>query len=79
MRCHSAFSILTTRVAWLPPVFAAVLLGFQHTFWEDATAASIEMFDLLLFCILSALPAGDSESRKTTHGWFGLRWFTVPQ
>jgi tetratricopeptide (TPR) repeat protein len=52
VRCHSAFSILTSRTAWLPPVFAAVLLGLQLTFWEDATAASIEMFDLLLFAYL---------------------------
>ncbi len=52
VRCHSAFSILTSRFAWLPLVFAAVLLGLQLTFWEDATAASIETFDLLLFAYL---------------------------
>ncbi len=49
VRCHTAFSLYTGRAAWLPPVFAALLLGLQLTFWEDATAASTEIFDLLLF------------------------------
>ncbi len=57
LRVQNAFSLLTTRTAWLPPVLAAVVCGLQLTFWEHATtassspplSASIEMFDLLLF------------------------------
>lgn len=41
--------LLTLRSAWVPPVFAAVALGLQLTFWENATALSGEMLDLLLF------------------------------
>jgi tetratricopeptide (TPR) repeat protein len=46
----SAF--LTIGTAWLPPVFAALVLGLQLTFWENATSATAggsEMLDLLLF------------------------------
>ena len=59
----SPFSLLSIRSAWLPPVLAALVLGLQLTFWEDATSASgqasdlaavpfanhCEMLDLLLF------------------------------
>jgi tetratricopeptide (TPR) repeat protein len=38
-----------TFSAWLPPVLAALALGLQLTFWEHATVASREIFDLLLF------------------------------
>lgn len=34
---------------WVPVVLAAVALGLQLTFWENATAASGEMLELLLF------------------------------
>src|SRR5438445_12379285 len=48
-REHSEFSLLTIRAAWMPPVFAALVCGLQMTFWEHATNATGEMFDLLLF------------------------------
>ena len=41
--------LLSLPSAWVPPVFAAVALGLQLTFWENATAASGVMLQLLLF------------------------------
>lgn len=57
MRDHADFPLLHIRLAWVPPVFAAVLLGLQLTFWEEATAQTGEMLDLLVFanCILCLL------------------------
>lgn len=49
---HSPFGLLSISTAWLPPLFAALILGLQLTFWENATSASgagFEMLDLLLF------------------------------
>jgi tetratricopeptide (TPR) repeat protein len=48
-------ALLTIGTAWLPPLFAALILGLQLTFWENATAASAggsEMLDLLLFAYI---------------------------
>src|SRR5882724_7367307 len=45
-------ALLTIGAAWLPPLFAALVLGLQLTFWENATSASAggsEMLELLLF------------------------------
>ncbi len=42
-------SLLSVPAAWLPPITAAAVCGLQLTFWENATAASIEIFNLLLF------------------------------
>jgi tetratricopeptide (TPR) repeat protein len=49
--------LLSGPSAWVPPLLAAVVLGLQLTFWENATAGSGEMVELLLFagviwCIL---------------------------
>jgi len=49
MREKSALSVLSIRMAWVPPVLAALVCGLQLTFWEHATAASGEMLDLLMF------------------------------
>jgi len=48
-RERSEFALLSIPTAWLPPVLAALGCGLQLTFWEHATAASSDMFDLLLF------------------------------
>lgn len=48
-RERSDFSFLSLPLAWLPPVAAAGLLGFQLTFWEHATAMTGEMLQLTLF------------------------------
>lgn len=41
--------LLMVRWAWVPVVFGVLVCGLEQTFWEHATAASEEMFDLLLF------------------------------
>jgi tetratricopeptide (TPR) repeat protein len=46
---HSAFSMLSIPAAWVPPVLAALVCGLQLSFWENATVASAETFDLLVF------------------------------
>jgi tetratricopeptide (TPR) repeat protein len=48
-REHSEFSLLSIRTAWLPPVLAVIVCGLQLTFWEQATSASVEMLNLLVF------------------------------
>ena len=49
IREGSPFSLLSVRAAWLAPVIAAAVCGLQLSFWENATVASMEMFNLLLF------------------------------
>ena len=46
---RSDYSFLTIGIAWLPPVFAALVCGLQMTFWENAVISSGEALDLLLF------------------------------
>jgi tetratricopeptide (TPR) repeat protein len=43
--------ILSGPLAWLPPAFAALVCGWQLSFWEHATAASGEMLSLLCFAV----------------------------
>jgi tetratricopeptide (TPR) repeat protein len=45
----SPFSTLSIPAAWVPPVLAVLVCGLQFSFWENATAASADMFDLLIF------------------------------
>jgi len=49
MREQSELSLLSIRLAWLPPLFAALVCGLQLTFWEHAVVITGEMFNLLLF------------------------------
>jgi len=49
IREGSHFSLLSVRSAWLPVVLAVAVCGLQLTFWENATAGSLEMLNLLLF------------------------------
>lgn len=49
IRERSASAILSIRTNWIPPVVAALVCGLQLTFWENATVASSEMLDLVLF------------------------------
>jgi tetratricopeptide (TPR) repeat protein len=46
------FALLTVPGAWIPPILSAAVCGLQLTFWEHATAASYEMFDLLIFAFV---------------------------
>jgi tetratricopeptide (TPR) repeat protein len=48
VREKSPFSLLSTRAAWLPPLLAVLACGLQLTFWENATAASSDILDLLV-------------------------------
>lgn len=43
------FYQLSGPLAWLPPLFAALVFGLQLTFWEHGTNGTPEMVDLLLF------------------------------
>src|ERR1019366_725 len=42
-------ALLWVPSGWVPVVLSAVALGLQLTYWENATAASGEMLELLLF------------------------------
>ena len=48
-RFTDEFSFLAGPLKWAPPIVAVLALAFQMTFWENATAASAEIFDLLVF------------------------------
>jgi Flp pilus assembly protein TadD len=52
-REHSPFSLLSIRAAWIPPALAAAVCGLQLAFWENATAASGDIFELLLFAYVA--------------------------
>ena len=43
------YSLLSIKLAWVPPVFAAIVCGAQMTFWENAIIGTGEMIDLLVF------------------------------
>jgi tetratricopeptide (TPR) repeat protein len=43
---------LAIRAAWLAPAVAVLVCGLQLTFWENAIAATGEMFNLVLFAWL---------------------------
>ena len=49
--------LLTGSLAWVPPVLAVAVCALQLSFWEHATAASMEILDLLVFayCLRSLL------------------------
>ncbi len=49
IRERSATGLLSISKAWLPPVLAVMACGLQLSFWENATAGSSEMLDLLIF------------------------------
>lgn len=44
--------LLSTPWAWVPPLFAVAICGLQMTFWENATAGTREMLDLLIFAYI---------------------------
>lgn len=91
LREHDEFSLLSIRKAWLPPVLAVLVCGLQLTFWENATAASGDIFDLLLFayvvrCLLEfRLQASDSWLLRAcfvygaamTNNWAMIAFFPV--
>jgi predicted Zn-dependent protease len=51
-REQGEFGLLSARMAFLPALFAALILAGQITFWQNAVAASNEMLDLLIFALV---------------------------
>ena len=49
LRKEKPLSILSLPAAWIPPVFAAAVCGFQLSFWENATSATGAIVNLLVF------------------------------
>ena len=58
------FALLSIRTAFLPPLFAVLMLGLQLTFWQHAVSATGEMLDLLVFAFLILLRAAVSHFPK---------------
>lgn len=58
---------LTFPLAWLPPVFAVLVCAFQWSFWEHATNATVEMFDLLLFAFVIRCLLEYRTNEQETH------------
>lgn len=52
-RLQGGGSLLNLRFAWAPPILAAAVLGVQLSFWEHATSASGEMFNLMLLAYVA--------------------------
>ncbi len=52
LREGGEFALLSVRAAFLPAVFAVLLLASQLTFWQNAVAGTGEMIDLLVFAFL---------------------------
>ncbi|HMJ89008.1 MAG TPA: tetratricopeptide repeat protein, partial [Candidatus Acidoferrum sp.] len=48
LREKSEGGLLSTPTSWIPPVFAALLLGLQRTFWENAIVCTGEIIDTLV-------------------------------
>jgi tetratricopeptide (TPR) repeat protein len=51
-RESGAFSLLSLPTAFLPVLFAVLIMGFQLTFWRNAISATGEMLDVLVFALL---------------------------
>lgn len=49
---RSEHSLLSVRLAWVPPVLAALVCGLQLSFWENAVVGTGEALDLLIFAWL---------------------------
>ena len=58
------FALLSLRAAFLPVLFAVLMLGLQLTFWQNAVAATGEMLDVLVFAFLDFVPARISDFAK---------------
>lgn len=70
---RSDYSLLTISVAWMPPVFAALVCGLQLSFWENAVVASGEALDLLIFSwLVHTLLQYRLDSKESRLTWFAL-------
>ncbi len=70
---RSEYSLLSISAAWVPPVLAALVCGFQLTFWENAVVATGESFDLLIFAwLVHALLQYRLDLRESRLTWFAI-------
>jgi tetratricopeptide (TPR) repeat protein len=46
------FALLSLPTAFLPPLFAVLMMGFQLTFWKNSIGATGEILDVLVFAFL---------------------------
>jgi len=91
IRERNPFALLSIRSAWVGPVLAVIACGLQLSFWESATSASRDMFDLLLFayvvrCVLEfridgrdswLLKASFVYGAAMTNNWAMIAFFPV--
>jgi tetratricopeptide (TPR) repeat protein len=84
-------ALLPIRAAFLPPLFAVLMLAGQQTFWQNAVAVTGEMLNLMLFAfvIYSLLRFRLSQGDKwllvsafvyglgTTNDWAFIGFFPV--
>lgn len=49
LRERSEFSLLSVKGAWMPASLAVLVCGLELTMWENATAATTEALNLLVF------------------------------
>ncbi len=52
LREKSGHGLFSGRLAWMPPIFAALVCGLQLTVWENATTGASDIFDLLLIAYI---------------------------
>lgn len=70
---QSEHSLLSLRVAWVPPVLAAAVAGLQLSFWENAVVGTGEALDLLIFAwLVHALLMFRLDQRESRLGWFAF-------
>lgn len=70
---RSDYSLLSLRVAWVPPVIAALVCGLQLSFWENAVIATGESLDLLVFAwLVNALLRYRLDQKEKRLSWFAL-------
>ncbi len=70
---RSDYSLLSISVAWMPPVFAALVCGLQLSFWENAVVASGEALDLVIFSwLVHTLLQYRLDSKESRLTWFAL-------
>jgi tetratricopeptide (TPR) repeat protein len=51
-RENGEFSLLSSPLAFIPPLFAVLMMALQLTFWRDGINASTDMLDVLVFAFL---------------------------
>ena len=77
LRLRGGRPLLAIRTVWLPPTLAVLVCGLQLTFWEQAVAATGEMFNLLLFawlvrCLLELRADGNNARLRRFALVYGL-------